>query len=120
MKGIPRIVLALALLLAAAPAGGQIVNSLKVDDAVFQRYAYGRMQIYNPSNLLLADSLYRAGVARDNFRYKCLSLALEFPIRYSQGDYTRMDEAVSEIKEMLRTRSDCRNFYFQLIHDYCH
>ena len=63
----------LILLIAAlsvAPAGmAQIVNRLKVDDPTFQRYAFGRMQLYNPDNLLLADSLYTAGMQRDNFRY---------------------------------------------------
>ncbi|MCR5841631.1 MAG: hypothetical protein K6G86_06095 [Bacteroidales bacterium] len=33
-----------------------------MDDPTFQRYAWGRMQQYNPDNLVLADSL---GTARD-------------------------------------------------------
>ena len=47
--------MALAILLSGGiltPGGlscrAQIVNRLKVDDAVFQRYAWGRMQQFNP------------------------------------------------------------------------
>ena len=123
MKLKPPIRKFLILLIAAlsvAPAGmAQIVNRLKVDDPTFQRYAFGRMQLYNPDNLLLADSLYTAGMQRDNFRYKCLSLSLEFPVRFAQGDYSRMDEAVAEIKTLLHGRADCRAFYYNTIHEYC-
>lgn len=97
----------------------QIVNRLKVDDAIFQRYAWGRMQQFNPDNLALADSLYSIGVERANFRYRCLGLSLEFPVRFAQGEYERMDEAVGEIKEMLAARKDTRSFYFPVIHEYC-
>ena len=77
------------------------MNRLKVDDAVFQRYAYGRMQMYNPANLALADSIYQAGVMRESFRYKCLGLSLEFPVRFAQGDYERMDEACDNLGNAL-------------------
>ncbi|MBR1633025.1 MAG: hypothetical protein IJ686_04645 [Bacteroidales bacterium] len=109
----------IALLLCSFAAEAQIVNRLKVDDEVFQRYAWGRMQMYNPDNLVLADSLYQAGVLEGNFRYKCLGLALEFPVRFAQGNYGRMDEAVGEIKQMLKTRPDTRAFYFSVINEYC-
>ena len=45
------------------------------------------------SKLPFADSLYRYGIYKDNYRYKCLGLNLEFPIRFAQGDYARMDAA---------------------------
>ena len=111
--------LMLCLLFCASPAKAQIVNRLKVDDAVFQRYAYGRMQMYNAANLELADSIYNAGVQRDNFKYKCLGLSLEFPVRFAQGDYARMDEAIAEIKELVKGHVDARPFYFSVIHEYC-
>ena len=63
----------LLLTLFPRAATGQIVNRLQVDDATFQRYAWGRMQQYNPANLALADSLYPAGEAADDYRYKILS-----------------------------------------------
>ena len=97
----------------------QIVNRLKVDDDTFQRYAWGHMQLYNPDNLALADSLYAVGVERDNYRYKCLALSLEYPVRFSLGEYGRMDDAVSEIKELLAARKDARPFYYSTIHEYC-
>ena len=111
--------LLLAGLLHCSAARSQIVNRLKVDDAVFQRYAYGRMQMYNPANLPLADSIYQAGVQRESFRYKCLGLSLEMPIRFAQGDYARMDECVAEIKELVKGHADARPFYFSVIHEYC-
>ncbi len=117
MKKLLAIVLAAALTGMAATA--QIVNRLKVDDDTFQRYAWGRMQMYSQDNLALADSLYQAGVRSGNFRYCCLGLALEFPVRFAMGDYDRMTEAVQEIKSHLRSRPDCRAFYFQVIHEYC-
>ena len=114
-----RLLLSALVLLAALPAGAQIVNRLKVDDAVFQRYAYGRMQMYNPANLALADSIYQAGVLRESFRYKCLGLSLEFPVRFAQGDYERMDECIAEIKNLVKGHVDARPFYFAVIHEYC-
>lgn len=106
-----------ALLCLAAP--GQIVNRLRVDQKTFLRYAYGRMQEFNPENMFLADSLYQAGVSQGNFRYKCLALSLEMPVRYHLGEYGRMDACVAEIKELLSDRKDLREFYFSTLHEYC-
>ncbi len=106
-------------LLAWLPCKGQIVNRLKVDAPVFERYASGRMQMFNPDNLVLADSLYKAGEARGTVRYKCLGLSLEFPVRFAQGDYDRMDEAVAEIKKLLMPHPDTHPFMFSTVHEYC-
>ena len=113
--------MAAILCLGSVTCHGQIVNRLKVDDFVFQRYAYCRMQQFSEANLGFADTLYRAGVYKENFRYKCLGLTLEFPIRFAQGDYERMDEAVAEIKSMLQDRKDknIRAFYYPVLHEYC-
>ena len=114
-----RLFLCALLLLAGLSARGQIVNRLKVDAPTFERYAYGRMQQYAPSNLQLADSLYAEGVRSGNDKYKCLALSLEFPVRFAEGDYARMDEAVAELKSLLEDRKDARGFYFQSLHEYC-
>ena len=108
-----------ALLLAGQWLGAQIVNQLKVDDEVFLKYAYCRMQRYNPANLNLADTLYRVGSARDNFRFRVLGLSLEYPVRFAQGDYERMDEAVAEIKTLLKDHPDTRSFYYNTLNEYC-
>lgn len=108
--------LALSLCLAAP---GQIVNRLRVDKDTFTRYAWGRMQEFNPANLVLADSLYREGEAQGNFRLKCLGLSLEMPVRFVQGEYARMDSTVTEIKMLLAERKDLREFYFSTLHEYC-
>ena len=108
----------LILLAAAGAAGAQVVNRLGVDDPTFQRYAWGHMQEYDAENLVLADSLYQAGVAAGNYKYKCLGLSLEYPVRFAQGDYERMDEAVAEIKELLSERREGRSFYYATVHEY--
>ena len=108
-----------ALLVAGQWMSAQIVNQLKVEDEVFQRYAYCRMQRYNPSNLGLADTLCRVGTARDNFRFRVLGLSLEYPVRFAQGNYEGMDRAVAEIKELLKDRSDTRSFYYSTVNEYC-
>ena len=77
------------------------------------------MQEFNPDNLALADSLYQEGVRQNNFRYKCLGLSLEMPVRFNQGNYQRMDATVAEIKELLAGRKDLREFYFSTLHEYC-
>ena len=114
-------VAAAILLVGGVRVQAQIVNRLKVDDFIFQRYAYCRMQQFSEDNLGFADTLYRVGIYRENFRYKCLGLTLEFPIRFAQGDYKRMDEAVSEIKSLLADRKDqnIRAFYYPVLHEYC-
>ncbi len=114
-----RIFLILLLVFCSLGSQAQITNRLRVDKETFQRYAYGRMQEYNPDNLPLADSLYQEGVRQNNFRYKCLGLSLEMPVRFAQGDYDRMDETAAEIKELLADRKDLRDFYFSTLHEYC-
>lgn len=111
---------ALLLLAAAFPeAGAQIVNRLKVDAPTFERYAYGRMQRFSPTNLPLADSICSIGVERADIRYRCLGLSLEFPVRFALGEYDRMNEAVAEIKTMLADRREFRSFYYSVLHEYC-
>lgn len=114
-----RIFLILLLVFCSLGSRAQITNRLRVDKETFLRYAYGRMQEYSPANLPLADSLYQEGVRQNNFRYKCLGLSLEMPVRFAQGDYTRMDETAAEIKELLADRKDLRDFYFSTLHEYC-
>ncbi len=105
--------------LACLASQAQIVNRLRVDRDTFIRYAYGRMQQFNPDNLALADSLYVMGGPKENFRYKCLALSLEMPVRFAQGEYDRMDETAREVKELLADRKDLREFYFSFLHEYC-
>lgn len=116
-----RALLTLAVLCFAFAGRAQIVNRLNVDKDVFERYAWGRMQEYSPDNLVLADSLYALGNRTGNFRYKCLALSLEFPVRFAQGDYARMDKSALELKEILADKRDAhfRSFYFSSLHEYC-
>lgn len=114
-----RLSIILALTLAVLPCTGQIVNRLNVEAPIFERYASRRMQMYNPENLILADSLYSLGEAKGVVRYKCLGLSLEFPVRFAQGDYARMDEAVAEIKELLKPHPQTHSFLYSVIHEYC-
>ena len=119
MRLLRTILILLVLLLPAGRGGAQIVNRLNVDAPTFERYAWGRMQQFNESNLALADSLYALGEAKANIKYKCLALSLEFPVRFAQGDYDAMDRAVAEIKSLTGERRDCRAFYFATLHEYC-
>lgn len=114
-----RLLLALLAGLLCLPAHAQIVNRLRVDQETFLRYAYGRMQQFNPDNLALADSIYAAGVRKDDYRYKCLALSLEMPVRFAQHDYARMDETAAELKDLLIERKEARDFYFTSLHEYC-
>lgn len=114
-----RLLLSLAAALACLPAHAQIVNRLRVDQKTFVRYAYGRMQQFSPDNLPLADSIYQAGVRKADFRYKCLGLSLEMPVRYALGQYARMDSTAVEMKELLGDRKEARDFYFTFLHEYC-
>jgi hypothetical protein len=114
-----RLLFLLLAALLALPLRAQIVNRLKVDDPTFQRYAWGRMQQYNPDNLILADSLYTVGVQQGHYRHRLLALSLEFPVRYALGEYERMDEAVAEIKEIIGRHPEARSFYYPTLHEYC-
>lgn len=109
----------LLMLLAAIPAGAQIVNRLGVDAPTFERYAYGRMQPYSGNNLALADSIYREGVRKDSDKYKCLALSLDFPVRFALGEYEAMDADIAEMKTLIGERKDCRSFYYSCLHEYC-
>lgn len=103
-------------------ARAQIVNRLKVDGPTFQRYAWGRMQLFNPENLDLADSLYTVGVREGSYKLKCLGLSLEMPVRYALGDYDRMDVCALEIKSIFdgnRVPRDVLPFLYATVHEYC-
>ena len=97
----------------------QIVNRLRVDQETFLRYAYCRMQQFNPDNLAIADSLYAVGVARNDFRYKSLALSLELPVCFALCQYDRMDSTAVELKALLGERKEARSFYFAFMHEYC-
>lgn len=114
-----RLLLLISLLFLGLVCRAQIVNRLHVEQDIFLRYAQGRMQEFNPDNLALADSLYQLGVQQNNFRYKCLGLSLEMPVRFVLGEYERMDATAAEIKELLAGRKDLREFYFSTLHEYC-
>ena len=114
-----RLFLLAAALLLGLVSNAQIVNRLRVDQDTFLRYAYGRMQQFSPENLALADSLYTLGSEKVHFRYKCLALSLEMPVRFAQGEYARMDETAQEVKTLLAERKDLREFYFSFLHEYC-
>lgn len=108
-----------ALLLLPLAGEAQIVNRLQVDSDIFDRYAYGRMQPFNPGNLTLADSLYRVGETRRDDRLKCLALSLEFPVRFARNEYDRMESAVAEIKQLLADKPKFRPFLYNTLHEYC-
>ena len=114
-----RLLLLISLLFLGLVCRAQIVNRLHVEQDIFLRYAQGRMQEFNPDNLAMADSLYQLGVQQNNFRYKCLGLSLEMPVRFVLGEYERMDATAAEIKELLAGRKDLREFYFSTLHEYC-
>lgn len=108
-----------ALLLLPLIGSAQIVNRLQVDPDLFDRYAYGRMQLFNAKNLPLADSLYQVGESRRDDRLKCLALSLEFPVYFAEGEYDRMDGAVSEIKQLLADKPKYKPFLYSVVHEYC-
>lgn len=114
-----KLLLGLLAVLVCLGAGAQIVNRLRVDQDTFLRYAYGRMQQFNPANLALADSIYAAGVQKDDYRYKSLALSLEMPVRYALHEYERMDSTATELKALLGERKNARVFYFSFLHEYC-
>lgn len=116
-----KLLLCLSAALVCLFADAQIVNRLRVDKETFLRYAYGRMQQFNPDNLAIADSIYAAGVRKDDFRYKSLALSLEMPVRFALHQYARMDSTAVEIRELLgaRKEKDTRDFYFTFLHEYC-
>ena len=90
-----------------------------MDQKVFVRYAYGRMQQFNPDNLALADSLYGVGIHKNDYRLKCLALSLEMPVRFAQGQYARMDSTAAELKSLIADTKIARDFYYSFLHEYC-
>ena len=54
-----------------------------------------------------------------SWRLQCLALSLEFPVRFAQGDYARMDSAISAIKDLASERKEARSFYYATMHEYC-
>ena len=117
-----KVLASLAAALLCLVSQAQIVNRLHVDGPTFQRYAWGRMQLFNPSNLSLADSLYQAGVREKSYKLRCLGLSLEMPVRYVQGEFERMDACAQEIKSIFneyQVPREARAFYYSTLHEYC-
>ena len=107
----------LSLVCAALPA--QIKNLLGVEDAIFQRYAYGRMQQYSEANLALADSLYILGAERDSYRIQALGLSLEMAPRFARKEFKRLDGIASQLKALLGDDEQAGDFYYSAMYDYC-
>lgn len=102
-----------------AVLSAQITNRLGVDDAIFQRYAFGRMQQYSEANLPLADSIYSVGKEKANYRLQALGLSLEMSPRFAMKEYGRMDEIALELKALLADRPEAGDFYYASMYDYC-
>ncbi len=119
MRSLRTATLVLVLLFCGTTAQAQIVNRLGVDPVTWQTYAGCRMQQFSEDNLSVADSLFREGTRLGSWRLQCLALSLEFPVRFAQGDYARMDSAISAIKDLASERKEARSFYYATMHEYC-
>lgn len=111
--------MAFLLLLTAAPVKGQIRNRLEVNNEVYLKYANGSIRKYDPSNLILADSIYQYGVWKNDSRYRMLALSLELPPRFIQHDSIRSAQIVAELKSMAGYSRIMMEFYFMTMYDWC-
>jgi len=114
-----RTILTLLLLAVGLAASGQIRNRLGIEDAIFLRYANGRMQQYNPENILVADSIYRHGVYKNDPGMKMLALSLELPVRFVQKDSVRVGAIVKELKSLSKAGRKMNEFCYVTMYDYC-
>lgn len=116
--GIKRIV-ALFMIAVSVCASAQIRNRLGVGNELYLKYANGRIRQFDESNILLADTIYRYGVHKNDSRIRMLALSLELPPRFIRDDRERVDEIVGELKSMANYNSRMREFYFLTMYDYC-
>lgn len=111
--------IAFLIILSSVCAAAQIRNRLEVGNELYLKYANGRIRQFDESNILLADSIYRYGIHKNDSRIRMLALSLELPPRFIRNDEDRVAEIVSELKSMSDYNSRMREFYFLTIHDYC-
>lgn len=116
-----RVLLAIIIqALTAFPSAAQIFNRMGVDESTFLRYAAGRLQPYDLSNLALADSLYKVGLDTGNDKVRLLALNLQIPALFAQGNTARMTQTVAEAKTIAGPHASCKDFLYQTVTDYCH
>lgn len=113
------IVSILLMLLTALTGSAQIMNRLGVDEDIFEAYSSCRLLPLEPSNLTIADSLYRIGVERNDYKIKTLALNVAFPAQYSLEDYDAMDKSIAEIKAIQEEHPDINDIYFVALYSYC-
>lgn len=101
------------------PLHGQIRNRMQVRTDIYLKYAGGRMEQYNPGNIILADSIYTYGVQKNDARYKALALSLEMPVRYVNGEMERVSAIASEMKTLYSQDKRITDFYYVTMYDYC-
>lgn len=109
----------LVMCMLCLPVQGQIRNRMQVRNDIYLKYANGRLQQYNPDNLILADSIYAYGLLKNDARYKALGLSLEMPVRYSMDDEERVKTIASEMKTLLSQDKRISEFYYVTMYDYC-
>ena len=114
-----RLVLLLLVIVLSAGATAQIRNRLGVGNELYLKYANGRIRPFDESNILLADSIYRFGIYKNDSRIKMLALSLELPPRFIRNETERVAEIVGELKSMAGHNSRMREFYFLTMNDYC-
>lgn len=111
--------LTISLSASAVVCSAQIVNHLGVEQPFFLKYAAGKMQRYDMSNIALADSLYKVGESMDDVKMMTLALDLEMPAQFAAGNYDRMIEIVSSLKGLSASYPVVNRVYYSSIYDFC-
>lgn len=110
MKRYTNILILLGLFI---PAGAQN-NPYKIDDSLYPFFQRATKSRTYPQGLLIADTLYAEATKKKDKKAQCLALTIPVSFYYSSGNYEKLEQSASRLKEEAR-----KNNYLQYYYSAC-
>ena len=113
MKRYTNILVLLLLTGLFIPAGAQN-NPYKIDDSLYPFFQRATKLRTSPQGLLIADTLYAEATKKKDKKAQCLALTIPVSFYYSSGNYEKLEQSASRLKEEAR-----KNNYLQYYYSAC-
>ena len=110
MKRYTNILILLLLTGLFIPAGAQN-NPYKIDDSLYPFFQRATKSRTYPQGLLIADTLYAEATKKKDKKAQCLALTIPVSFYYSSGNYEKLEQAATRLKEEARKNNYLQYYY---------
>ena len=110
MKRYTNILILLLLTGLFIPAGAQN-NPYKIDDSLYPFFQRATKSRTYPQGLLIADTLYAEATKKKDKKAQCLALTIPVSFYYSSGNYEKLEQAATKLKEEARKNNYLQYYY---------